>query len=83
MKKNLLVFVVALSVCLIVLSAFVQVNHSSTLPTMKNDTAVADGIPMPPPPPNKKPTARVAVADGIPMPPPPPNKKPTAHITMA
>ena len=74
MKNSFQVLVVTLSVSLIVLMTVVQVNHSSATPTWKSSPQVADGIPMPPPPPKKTQVFKSIVADGIPMPPPPPKK---------
>jgi hypothetical protein len=77
MQKSLFVLVVTLLLSLIVLLAFVQVNHSSMLPSRRGGAQVTDGMPLPPPPPPSKKgqTLNNLTADGIPMPPPPPPKK--------
>ncbi len=76
MQKTFQVAFVTLTASLILLVTGVPVNRRSASPAWKSSAPIADGIPMPPPPP-KKPTLGVVVADGIPMPPPPP-KKPTS-----
>jgi hypothetical protein len=75
MKKEYLIVAFTLSVSLILLSVAVPVNHSSTLPSWRNGTMQADGIPLPPPkPPKPGVNNGVTVADGIPLPPPKPPK---------
>ena len=83
MKKSFQVLVVTLSLSAIVLMVFVQVNHSSSVPSWNRSTVVADGIPMPPPPPKKGVSADTIVADGIPMPPPPPKKGQSVSVLVA
>ncbi len=79
MQKRILIPVAAVSLSLIVLMGSAKVNPSKQAPVWKNQGEVADGIPMPVPPP-KKPGFSV-LADGIPMPTPPP-KKPGFSISI-
>ena len=72
MQKKILIPVAAISLSLIVLIGSAKVNPSKQTPLWKNGGQVADGIPMPTPPP-RKPSMNI-VADGIPMPTPPPRK---------
>ena len=82
MQKRILITVVTISLSSILLMGLLQVNQSKATSFAKSSVQVADGIPMPPPPPGKKP-GTVVMADGIPMPPPPPGKKPGTVVLAA
>ena len=59
--------------CSILVPAHQVVNHRGNLPGIQSAPQIADGMPIPPPPPPKG-QAVAVVADGMPLPPPPPPK---------
>lgn len=71
MKNILIAPGLAVTTSLILLALSVPVNHSAYPSTGRDSTAVADGVPLPPPIPPKGGTL---VADGVPLPPPIPPK---------
>jgi hypothetical protein len=81
MKSYSLILKVTLSVSLIVLSIAVPVNRQLPGKAESGNTQVADGVPLPPPPPSS-PTS-VLVADGVPLPPPPPSTTKLSVILTA
>jgi hypothetical protein len=82
MQKTFQLLLVTVAASLILLMASVPVNHGPVASAGKGGTRVADGVPLPTPPPvppKKKPSAALLTADGVPLPTPPPvppKKKP-------
>ena len=80
MQNQLRIVFGALSLSMVFVSAGVSVHKSFSDTGTKPVTRMADGFPLPPPPP-KKPAVHsspaIVMADGIPLPPPP--KKPAAR----
>jgi len=73
MKNQFLILKVTLSISLIVLSIAVPVNYRLAGAAGWGNNQVADGVPLPPPPPKN---TVVLTADGVPLPPPiPPGPK--------
>jgi hypothetical protein len=69
MKNQFLILKITLSVSLIVLSIAVPVNYRFAGGVGWGNNQLADGVPLPPPPPKN---TVVLTADGVPLPPPPP-----------